>query len=208
MLGVARPFAELLVGQDPARIEHCWSEMVARHVLVERPGVMSAVAGIDIALWDLKGKALGVPVYDLLGGPTRERVRVYVHLRGDTAGASCRGRASRGRRRGYTALRYGPLGALAHRRMESAGGDRGDGARREALREALGDEVDLLLDAHTMLGPAEAAYLGHALEPTGSSSTRTRSGRSTRRRCGSCATRSTCRSRPASSSRTSGSSSR
>ena len=53
--------------------------------------IMSAVAGIDLALWDLKGKRLGVPVYDLLGGPTRERVRVYRHLAGDTAEAAGRG---------------------------------------------------------------------------------------------------------------------
>ena len=85
VLGILDHFADLLVGQDPARIEHWWSELVRGTFWSTGQVIMSAVAGIDIALWDLKGKRLGVPVYDLLGGPTRERVRVYRHLAGDTA---------------------------------------------------------------------------------------------------------------------------
>ena len=85
VLGILDHFGELLVGQDPAKIEHWWSEMVRGTFWSTGQVIMSAVAGIDIALWDLKGKRLGVPVYDLLGGPTRERVRVYRHLTGNTA---------------------------------------------------------------------------------------------------------------------------
>ena len=85
VLGILDHFRELLVGQDPAKIEHWWSEMVRGTFWSTGQVIMSAVAGIDIALWDLKGKRLGVPVYDLLGGPTRDRVRVYRHLAGDTA---------------------------------------------------------------------------------------------------------------------------
>ena len=85
VLGILDHFGELLVGQDPGKIEHWWSEMVRGTFWSTGQVIMSAVAGIDIALWDLKGKRLGVPVYDLLGGPTRERVRVYRHLAGDTA---------------------------------------------------------------------------------------------------------------------------
>ena len=87
MLGILDHFRELLVGQDPGKIEHWWSEMVRGTFWSTGQVIMSAVAGIDIALWDLKGKRLGVPVYDLLGGPTREKVRVYRHLAGDTAEA-------------------------------------------------------------------------------------------------------------------------
>src|SRR6185295_14343522 len=85
VLGVLDHFRDLLVGKDPMRSEHWWSEMVRGTFWSNGQVVMSAVAGIDIALWDLKGKALGVPVSSLLGGPTRDRVRVYVHLRGRTA---------------------------------------------------------------------------------------------------------------------------
>ncbi len=88
VIGVLDHFAELLVGQDPSRIEHWWSELVRGTFWSNGQVIMSAVAGIDIALWDLKGKRLGVPVYDLLGGPTRERVRVYRHLAGNTRGGA------------------------------------------------------------------------------------------------------------------------
>ena len=80
VLGILDHFRELLIGQDPGKIEHWWSEMVHGTFWSTGQVIMSAVAGIDIALWDLKGKRLGVPVYDLLGGPTRDRVRVYRHL--------------------------------------------------------------------------------------------------------------------------------
>ena len=73
--------------------------------------IMSAVAGIDIALWELKGKRLGVPIYDLLGGATRERARVYRHLAGATAEELLED-ALRWQERGFTALRFGPLRAF------------------------------------------------------------------------------------------------
>ena len=111
VLGILDHFGELLVGQDPARIEHWWSELVRGTFWSTGQVIMSAVAGIDIALWDLKGKRLGVPVYDLLGGPTRERVRVYRHLAGDTAEELVED-ALRWREQGFTALRFGPLAAF------------------------------------------------------------------------------------------------
>ena len=129
--------------------------------------IMSAVAGIDIALWDLKGKRLGVPVYELLGGPTREQVRVYRHLAGDRRRSSSRTRSA-----GTSGVHGAPLRPA--RRLDEQSLTEWDpqrsivaddrGARRRCAH-ALGDDVDLLLDAHTMFSPAEAAYLGHALEP-------------------------------------------
>jgi mannonate dehydratase len=167
VLGILDHFEELLVGRDPGRIEHWWSEMVRGTFWSTGQVVMSAVAGIDVALWDLKGKRLGVPVYELLGGRTRERVRVYRHLAGETKEALIED-ALRWRELGFTALRYGPLSAFDERGLTQWDPQRSiveTIAATEALRHALGDEVDLLLDAHTMFSPAEAAYLGHALEP-------------------------------------------
>ena len=98
---------------------------------------MSAVAGIDIALWDLKGKALGVPVYELLGGPTRDRVRVYVHLRGTTAEELVEDALAR--EAGFTALRFGcsarrsPTGTRRPRSWRRCAGPRRC-ARRSATR--------------------------------------------------------------------------
>src|SRR6187200_2208272 len=70
-----------LVGKDPRQVVHHW-QAIYRHAFYRGgPILTSALSGIDMALWDIKGKALGVPVYELLGGPTRDRVRVYQHVR-------------------------------------------------------------------------------------------------------------------------------
>ena len=167
VLGALDHFAELLEGRDPLRIESIWTELVRGTFWSNGQVIMSAVAGVDTALWDLKGKALGVPVYELLGGPTRERVRVYRHLAGVTAPELVES-AQRWVEQGFTALRFPPLGAREARDIESWNPQRAIVATiagAELLRETLGDDVDLILDAHTMFTPAEAAYLGHALEP-------------------------------------------
>ena len=167
VLGIIDQFREILIGQDPAWIEHWWSEMVRGTFWSTGQVIMSAVAGIDLALWDLKGKRLGVPVYDLLGGPTRDRVRVYRHLSGHTAGDLIED-ALRWKEQGFTALRYCPLAALDSHSMHAWDPQRSIAATikgTEQMRLALGDDTDLLIDVHTMFSPAESAYLGHALEP-------------------------------------------
>ncbi|MEO5634678.1 mandelate racemase/muconate lactonizing enzyme family protein [Gaiella sp.] len=167
VLGILDHFRDLLVGQDPGKIEHWWGEMTRGTFWSNGQVIMSAVAGIDLALWDLKGKRLGVPVYELLGGPTRDRVRVYRHLAGDSTEALVED-ALRWRSLGFTALRYGPLAAFDEEGLARWDPQRSiveTIAATEALRGALGEGVDLLLDAHTMFSPAEAAYLGRGLEP-------------------------------------------
>src|SRR5262249_26069462 len=70
-----------LVGKDPRNVVHHW-QAIYRHAFYRGgPVLTSALSGIDMALWDIKGKALGVPVYELLGGPTRSKVRVYAHVK-------------------------------------------------------------------------------------------------------------------------------
>jgi L-alanine-DL-glutamate epimerase-like enolase superfamily enzyme len=167
VLGIIDHARELLVGQDPAKIEHLWGELVHGTFWSTGQVIMSAVAGIDLALWDLKGKRLGVPVYDLLGGPTREKVRVYRHLSGDTTEAVVEDALS-WKERGFTALRYCPLESLDAKSMNAWDPQRSIVATikaTEALRLALGDEVELLLDAHTMFSPIETVTLARALEP-------------------------------------------
>lgn len=167
VLGVLDHFRELLIGKDAGQIEHLWGEMVHGTFWSTGQVVMSAVAGIDLALWDLKGKRLGVPVYELLGGPTRERVRVYRHLRGETIDELIAD-ARRWISLGFTALRFAPLKAFDERSMREWDPSRSINATIEAtaaLREALGDDVDLLIDAHTMYSPAETITLARALEP-------------------------------------------
>ncbi|MFH1738705.1 MAG: galactonate dehydratase, partial [bacterium] len=81
--------APYLIGKDPRRVVHHW-QAIYRHAFYRGgPILTSALSGIDQALWDIKGKALGVPIYELLGGPTRDRVQVYIH-EGDPDGIQSR----------------------------------------------------------------------------------------------------------------------
>src|SRR6476469_5442070 len=90
-----------LIGKDPRRVAHHW-QAIYRHAFYRGgPILTSALSGIDQALWDIKGKALGVPVYELLGGPTRDRIRVYAH--GDSVDTLKAGVA-----KGFTAFKTGP----------------------------------------------------------------------------------------------------
>ena len=73
--------SEYLIGKDPRDVTHHWQAMYRHAFYRGGPVLTSAISGVDMALWDIKGKALGVPVYELLGGPTRGRVRVYAHVR-------------------------------------------------------------------------------------------------------------------------------
>jgi L-alanine-DL-glutamate epimerase-like enolase superfamily enzyme len=167
VLGALDHFRELLVGQDPGAIEHWWQAMVRGTFWSPGQVVMSAVAGIDIALWDLKGKRLGVPVYELLGGPTRSKVRVYRHLAGTTIAEQVED-ALRWKEQGFTALRFCPLNAVDDASLASWEPRTAILATERltaALRQALGDEVDLICDAHTMFSAAETIALGKALEP-------------------------------------------
>src|SRR5438094_1348876 len=90
-----------LIGKDPRQVAHHW-QAIYRHAFYRGGPIMtSALSGIDQALWDIKGKALGVPVYELLGGPTRDRIRVYAH-----AGSPEDIRTAMAR--GFTAFKTGP----------------------------------------------------------------------------------------------------
>src|SRR5438477_2429802 len=90
-----------LIGKDPRQVVHHW-QAIYRHAFYRGgPILTSALSGIDQALWDIKGKALGVPVYELLGGPTRRKVRVYAHARRP---ADLKKLAARG----FTAFKTGP----------------------------------------------------------------------------------------------------
>lgn len=156
--------APLLIGQDPNPIEHHWQRM-HRHGFW-RGGVVltSAVSAIDQALWDIKGKRLGVPVYDLLGGPTRRRVRLYTHVGGNTPEATAT-HALQMVADGFTALKLGvPRGTATGSERALL---RATVARVEAVRQAVGDDVDLMLDNHGQLAPGDAIELCRAMAPFG-----------------------------------------
>jgi len=113
--------AEYLVGKDPLHIERHWQHMFRRCLFRGGADVMAAIGAIDMALWDIKGKALGKPVYELLGGPTREKVRLYTHLGGQTPQALAE-EAAAFVAEGFTAVRLYPFGAFGESDFEEGRG--------------------------------------------------------------------------------------
>ena len=137
---------------------HHW-QAIYRHAFYRGgPILTSALSGIDMALWDIKGKALGVPVYELLGGPTRDRVRVYAH-------AGTPERIKRDRDRGFTAFKTNPAKRRPSRYVETPAEVHYAAEKFAELRKAAGDDVDIAIDFHGAISPATAKLLIKALEP-------------------------------------------
>ncbi len=147
-----------LVGKDPRRVVHHW-QAIYRHAFYRGgPILTSALSGIDQALRDIKGKALGVPVYELLGGPTRQRVRVYAHARTPE-------KIKEGMALGFTAFKTGPAKRRPARYLETPAEVRYAAEKFAELRKAAGDDVDIAIDFHGAVSPALAKVLIKALEP-------------------------------------------
>ena len=140
----------LLIGEDPFHIERLWQKMFVAMMGHGMTGVVGAGAqsAIDMALWDLKGKALGVPVWNLLGGKIRDRVRIYAH-------AGTADRATALVNQGYTALKTGGIDDI----LQSV----------ESIRNAVGMEIDLMVDLHgpPWLTTRDAIAMGKQLESYG-----------------------------------------
>jgi galactonate dehydratase len=123
---------------------------------------LSAISGIDQALWDIKGKDLGVPVYELLGGRVRDKVRVYTHFGGDSPEAMARSAMSKVEK-GWTAVKTVPVPITnvldGPKKLKQAE------AGLRAVREAVGEDVDILLDLHGRLTPQMAILYGKRFEP-------------------------------------------
>jgi galactonate dehydratase len=150
--------APYLIGKDPRRVVHHW-QAIYRHAFYRGgPILTSALSGIDQALWDIKGKALGVPVYELLGGPTRDRVRVYAHAR---TPEDVRLR----RAEGFTAFKTGPFKHRPARFVEPPGFVNLVGEKFAELRDAVGPDADIGIDFHGAISPATAKLLIKVLEP-------------------------------------------
>ena len=151
-----------LLGADPLRIEDHWQTMYRGGFYRGGPVLMSAIAGIDQALWDLKGKQFGAPVHELLGGRVREKVRVYQWIGGDRpddVAAAAREKVDDG----FTALKLNATAEL--RRVDSPAAVTAAADRIGAIREAVGDEVDVGVDFHGRVTKPMARRLAAALEP-------------------------------------------
>ena len=150
----ARQVESYLLGKDPRRVVHHW-QSIYRHAFYRGgPVLTSVLSGIDQALWDIKGKALGVPVYELLGGPTRDKIRVYGYQRDAEMGKVNAFKVSI-RAKGRAAYRYVESPAFIQKAVENFA----------ALRESLGADVDIGIDFHGAVQPQTAMLLMKALEP-------------------------------------------
>jgi galactonate dehydratase len=147
-----------LIGKDPRQVVHHW-QAIYRHAFYRGgPILTSALSGIDVALWDIKGKALGVPIYELLGGPTRTKVRVYAH-------AGSPERIKELSAKGFTAFKTGPAKRRPSRYLETPAEVHYAAEKFAELRQAAGDDVDIAIDFHGAISPALAKVLIKALEP-------------------------------------------
>jgi galactonate dehydratase len=157
-MAAVREIEPYLIGKDPRQVVHHW-QAIYRHAFYRGgPLLTSALSGIDQALWDLKGKALGVPVYELLGGPTRRKVRVYAHARSSE-------QIKRLRARGFTAFKTNPAKRRSSRYLETPAEVRYAADHFGELRKAVGDDCDIAIDFHGAISPALAKVLIKALEP-------------------------------------------
>lgn len=169
--GAIRDLTPLLVDQDPMRTAHLWQSMYRHPFFKGGVVTMSAISGVDQALWDIKGKALGVPVWQLIGSNVRDRVRMYDHLGG-----------------GEMASVYGPLDAEVFAERAAASVSAGFSAIKilavptsgplptmddltqaeqcmSMVRSAVGDGVEIMVDLHGRTTPSGALAYGHRLAP-------------------------------------------
>ena len=174
VVGAVEDFAPMLIGEDPENIEFLYQKMYRQSFW--RMGVigMSAISGIEQALWDIRGKALNQPVYKLLGGKVRDRVRMYTHLGGGDMRAVyesaiqrrpaglCGSRAGGGRR-GYNAVKV--LITPPTEALNSIAAYHYTERMMAALREAVGDDVDIMVDCHGRHFPANAIEFCRVLAP-------------------------------------------
>ena len=150
--------APYLVGKDPRAVAHHW-QAIYRHAFYRGgPILTSVLSGIDQALWDIKGKALGVPVYELLGGPTRSRIRVYAHARSPRA-------MQEAMKNGFNAFKTGPAKQRPSRYIETPKQVKYAIERFAELRAAVGDDADIGIDFHGAISPALAKLLIKGYEP-------------------------------------------
>ncbi len=162
---VVHYFKDWLIGQDPTRIEHLWRILYNGSRFPGGSIVNAAISGIEIALWDLKAKAHGVPVYQLLGGRCRDRIRVYRGIGGQTPQLLAEDARLAVERQKFTAVKMCPQPS-DHDRRPWGQVLRETGRRMEAVRRAVGDDVDIALDPHAQIfEPVRALELAEVVKP-------------------------------------------
>lgn len=150
-----------LIGKDPLEIERHWQAMYRGRHFRGGPILMSSIAGIDQALWDIKGKHYGAPVYDLLGGRSRDRIRVYQWIGGDTPEEVSKS-ARKAVSSGYQTLKMAATSQI--RRIDSPDVVNASSERVSAVRDAVGNTVDVAVDFRGRVTKAMAKWLAKELD--------------------------------------------
>lgn len=156
---------DYIVGEDPLRIEHLWQKMYRHTFYRGGPLLMSAISGVDQALWDIFGKSANLPVHQLLGGRVRDRIRVYANgPRGETPEEIAES-ALQIKEDGFTAMKLCPFKAT--KPVDGQESIRFARDVMRAVRDAVGPDIDLAVDAHGRLSPAMAILLGKTIAEYG-----------------------------------------
>lgn len=162
-MGALDHFKDLLIGVNPFQTEHIWQMLFRGGFFPAQRILTAAIAAIDVALWDIKGKALGVPVYDLLGGRVRDRVVCYPHnVSGADGTESLVESCLKSQEEGWQFVRWGlpsdgdTLEPRASVRMALD--------QFSAVRQAVGDDIEIAFDVHTRLDLPEAVWLCREVE--------------------------------------------
>jgi L-alanine-DL-glutamate epimerase-like enolase superfamily enzyme len=161
VVGAIDHFKPLLIGQDPARIEHLWQLLFRGGFFPAQRILTAAISAIDIALWDIKGQALGVPIYELLGGRVRDKVVCYPHNVG--YGRDLVDSCLQTKEEGWKFVRWGlpeQEGILEPRRAVLLAIE-----QFRTVRESVGDAIEIVFDVHTRLDLPEAVWLCQEVEP-------------------------------------------
>ncbi len=161
--GTIDHFKPLLIGQDPFRIEHLWQTLSRGGFFPAEGAVAAALSAVDIALWDIKGKALDIPIYELLGGLVRDKVVAYPHNGShDPSTAALVESCLETKEAGWKFVRFGlPSEGDEHEprvAMQTAI------EQFSAVREAVGDEIEITFDIHTRLDQRDSVFLCNALD--------------------------------------------
>jgi galactonate dehydratase len=176
VVGAIEDISQLLIGEDPRRIEHLWQVMYRQHFW-HGNGVVrgTAISGIDIALWDILGKIHGVPCHQLWGGPVRDTIRLYSHLGGGrmedfyccdpTDAPRFADLARKAVEDGFTAFKT--MAVPETMPLEGLQPIRYAEACVRAMRDAVGDGVDIMVDCHARPSPRMGMLFAKALEPYG-----------------------------------------
>lgn len=170
-----RHVGQLLVGEDARRIDYLWTKLYRDMNWLGQAGpLLSAISAVDIALWDIQGKALGVPIYQLLGGAYRKRIRLYANywfIGGDLSPADYARQAKVAVGQGFTALKFDPFAHVNYGYGEDLSSDNGLTEKQKqtaldvvaAVAAAVGPEVAIAIETHAFLNGPTAVEMAHRL---------------------------------------------